>query len=120
CYVLWRERWRVGGEPLKPNALAAHSTHSASAPTTAGRQGQGFSLGHALRFPDVTSARPRRRAFGSAGHSGADRTLDAVGAAQEWVGSKGQRRRTGSRVVSVKRRWRDRVPPSVPRPGRES
>src|SRR4029453_10390784 len=118
CYFLY-EKVCVG-EPLKPNARAAHSTHSVCAPPRAGRQGQGFSSGQALRFPDVTSARPRRRVFGSADHSGADRTWDRAGGGREGAGKEGERLRTGSRVVSAKRRWRDQVPPSVPPPGRGS
>src|SRR5438477_8050222 len=61
-----------------------------------------------------------RRVFGNADHSGADRTSDQAGAAQESAaGLKPAGYWTVSRVVSVKQRWRGRALLAAPPPGRE-
>src|ERR1700726_1931895 len=59
-----------------------------------------------------------RKVFGSADHSGADRTSDRAGAARESAARlKRVRPRMELRVVFVKRRWRGRGFLTAPPPG---
>src|SRR5256884_3899666 len=65
------------------------------------------------------SARAKRRVFGSADHSEADRTSDRAGAAQEGAAYfQPARLRPAPREVSVKRQGRGRAPPFAPPPSR--
>src|SRR6266403_4550140 len=65
------------------------------------------------------SMRTRRRFFGSADRSGADRTSDRAGVTQELM-ARPMGCRMVSRAISVERRWRGRAPPSAQPPARES
>src|SRR5438552_17381153 len=69
----------------------------------------------------LTSARASQRVFRSVDHSGADRTLDRAGAMRESAALlKPRCCCTVSKVVSLKRQWRGRVPPCALPPGRGS